>query len=189
VQRWYYVWAWTAVLLPLAVFAAVLLARLRPSRSWRRSLAEVGMVYGTLPWVWMILTPVQVPPGTKMVHWVPLEDLFGLWGSGQFWVQLGGNLGVFFALGAFAPLRFAALARPWRLLALGACGSLALELAQQLLASGRVFSVDDVLLNALGCLLGGLITTGWWLRGRRSGPDPAPRPPAPARGSARRRPR
>ena len=153
---------WTFALLPVAALAVAALARLRPSRSWRLSATEVGLVYLTLPWLWMILTPVKVPVGTVMTHWVPFEDILGLWGTGQFWIQFGGNLGVFFALGALAPMRTAALARPWRLLALGAGCSLIVEVLQRLFVSGRVFSVDDVLLNAVGCLLGGILTYRWW---------------------------
>jgi glycopeptide antibiotics resistance protein len=164
VQRWYYVWAWTGVLLPLAFLAVILLARTRRSRSWRDSVAEVGMVYGTLPWVWMILTPVEIPPDTKIFHLVPLEDVIAFWGTDQALVQIGGNLGVFFALGAFAPIRAAALARPWRLLALGVAASLFVEVLQHFVAHGRVFSVDDILLNGVGCLLGGLVALPWWRR-------------------------
>ncbi|HZM74613.1 MAG TPA: VanZ family protein [Candidatus Limnocylindrales bacterium] len=163
-MQWLHVWLWTLALLPVAVLAVVALARLRPSGSWRLSLAEVGMVYLTLPWLWMILTPVKVPPDTVMTHWVPFEDLKNLFGTDQFWVQFGGNLGVFFALGALAPVRTAALVRPWRLLALGAGCSLVVEVLQRLFVCGRVFSVDDVLLNAVGCLLGGIITYRWWRR-------------------------
>lgn len=122
------------------------------------------MVYLTMPWLWMILTPVRVPPDTIMTHLVPLNDLKNLFGTDQFWFQVGGNLGVFFALGALAPLRTAILASPWRLLALGAGCSLTVEVLQRLFVSGRVFSVDDVLLNALGCLLGGLVTYRGWRR-------------------------
>jgi glycopeptide antibiotics resistance protein len=150
----------------------VVLARLRPSRSWLLTVAEVGMVYLTLPWMWMILTPVKVPADTVMTHWVPFEDIAGLWGTDQFWVQFGGNLGVFFALGALAPVRTAALATPVRLLALGGGCSLVVEMLQRLFVSGRVFSVDDILLNALGCLLGGVVTYRWWRRAPRS-PRPA----------------
>lgn len=150
------------MLLPVAVLAVVVIRSMRPSHSWRRSIAEVGMVFGTLPWVWMILTPVKVPPDTKMVHLIPLSDLIALMAQGQGVIQIGGNLGVLFALGAFAPVRWHALASPWRLLLLGAGGSLVLELSQRALATGRVFSVDDILLNALGCLLGGLLSYRWW---------------------------
>jgi len=167
-MAWLYVWAWTLALLPVALLAVVALTRLRPSRSWVLSATEAGMVYLTLPWVWMILTPVKVPADTVMTHWVPFDDLKILFGTDQFWVQFGGNLGVFFALGALAPLRTAALARPWRLLALGAVCSLIVEVLQRLFVSGRVFSVDDVLLNAVGCLLGGIVTYRWWRRAPRS---------------------
>ncbi|HEX8006264.1 MAG TPA: VanZ family protein [Trebonia sp.] len=152
----------------MAVLAVVALVRLRPSGSLRLSVAEVAMVYGTLPWLWMILTPVKVPPDTVMTHLVPLEDLLGFWGTRQFWIQFGGTLCVFLVLGAFAPVRTAMLGAPWRLLALGAACSLIVEVLQRLFVDGRVFSVDDVLLNAVGCLLGGLVTHRW---GRR-----APRP-------------
>jgi glycopeptide antibiotics resistance protein len=148
----------------VALLAVAVLTRLRPSGSWRLSAAEVGLVYLTLPWLWMILTPVRVPPDTIMTYLVPLDDLKNLFGTNQFWVQLGGNLCVFLALGALAPVRTAALARPWRLLALGAACSLTVEVLQRLFVSGRVFSVDDVLLNAVGCLLGGLLTYRWWRR-------------------------
>jgi len=151
----------------------VLLARLRPSGSWRLSVAEVGMVYLTLPWLWMILTPVKVPADTVMAHWIPLNDLKGLLGTDQFLIQVGGNLGVFFALGALAPVRTEALAGAWRLLALGAGCSVVVEVLQRLFVSGRVFSVDDVLLNAVGCLMGGIVTYRWWRRA------PRPRRPAP----------
>lgn len=151
-----------ALLLPLAVLATVIVRWKRPSRSWRRSVAEVGLVFGTVPWVWMILTPVEVPPGTKMVHLIPLSDIIALIQQGQAVVQIGGNIGVLFALGAFAPIRWPRFAGPLRLLALGAGCSLGLELLQRVLATGRVFSVDDILLNALGCLLGGLVSRRWW---------------------------
>lgn len=166
-QRWAYVWVTAATLLPVAVLATVALRWLRPSRSWRDSIAEVGMIFGTLPWVWMILTPVEVPPETTMVHLVPLTDIVALVRGGQAVTQIGGNLGVLFALGVFAPVRWRALAGFGRLFLLGAACSLGLETLQRVLATGRVFSVDDVLLNALGCVLGGLISRYWWASARR----------------------
>jgi glycopeptide antibiotics resistance protein len=130
------------------------------------------MVAGTLPWVWMILTPVAVPPGTVMTYLVPLSDLQAQLSQPLPFIviQLVGNLLVLAALGAAAPVRFAALAGPLRLLALGAGCSLLLELLQQVLATGRVFSVDDIALNAIGCLLGGLATYRWWARPRVGAP-------------------
>ncbi len=63
---------WTPVIVvsllavPLAILAAVALVRLRvhrgeaPGRARLRSWTEVLMVAGTVPWVWMILTPLAV---------------------------------------------------------------------------------------------------------------------------------
>jgi len=51
----------TVAVLPLAALAVWALARRRSvsgttrSWAWRMSLAEVGIVYGTVPWVWMIM--------------------------------------------------------------------------------------------------------------------------------------
>ncbi len=51
----------TVTVLPLAGLAVWALARRRRATgtpgAWRRSLAEVGIVYGTVPWVWMTMLP------------------------------------------------------------------------------------------------------------------------------------
>jgi glycopeptide antibiotics resistance protein len=123
------------------------------------------MVLGTLPWIWMIFTPMQLPPYVTTVYLVPFRDLWEsvLTGNVTFLlVQVGGNLLVLLALGIFAPIRFAVLASLTRLGLLGSVLSLIIELVQYAFVSGRVFSVDDVLLNAAGCVLGGLLSRPWW---------------------------
>ena len=77
---------WGHVLRPallglLAAGAAIrLLVRVRTLRgvprvrAWRCSVAEVGMVAGTVPWAWMILTPT---PGGRALSLVPFRDLAG----------------------------------------------------------------------------------------------------------------
>lgn len=132
-----------------------------PRVAWWRSAAEVGAVAGTLPWIWMILTPSD---GPRRIHLIPLRDLaVQLTGDpGTAVAQVGGNLLVFAALGFFAPIRVPALASPLRLLALGAAGSIVVEVTQYVLDIGRVSSVDDVLLNALGAMLAGLASRPWW---------------------------
>jgi glycopeptide antibiotics resistance protein len=165
--QWHRVWIYVALLIPLAVAVTAALAKVRPSRSWRRSIAEVGMVFGTLPWAWMILTPMQLPPGSRTRYLIPFSDLRMEWGLGRpGWmvVQVLGNLLVLFALGAFAPVRFPFFASLGRLALLGAAVSLTLELLQHAFVAGRVFSMDDVWLNALGCVLGGLVTRPRWRR-------------------------
>src|SRR5690349_5205255 len=101
----------TVAVLPLAVVTVWILARRRSgSFAWRRSLAEVGIVYGTAPWVWMILTPNGGSNGDRRrVNLVPLHDLVEVVAAGPFTatVQIVGNLLVFAAVGFFAPIRFA----------------------------------------------------------------------------------
>ncbi|MFD7311621.1 VanZ family protein [Promicromonospora sp. NPDC059942] len=100
-----------ALALVVAVLAIRLLVRVRRlrgvphARAWRHSVAEVGMVVGTAPWVWMILTP---RPGERGLSLVPLQDLADQL-SGPVpaaVVQVGGNLLVLAALGFFLPVRF-----------------------------------------------------------------------------------
>ncbi|MCM0678885.1 VanZ family protein [Micromonospora phytophila] len=171
--------------LPLLVLLTAVLARHRrdaatPAESWRRSVAEVGAVAGTLPWVWMVLTPRPAPRGVDLV---PLHDLVDLLtGSPAYAViQVVGNLLVFAAFGFFAPVRLAALAGVGRLFLLGAAGSVLIEAAQYVLDLGRVSSIDDVLLNAAGAALAGLLSRRWWA-GRRPAPARPAAAPATPRG-------
>ncbi|MEU2115498.1 VanZ family protein [Streptomyces sp. NPDC016459] len=169
----------TLVTLPLAVLVARVPARRRraagvPS-AWRLSLAEVGMVHGTVPFLWMTMMPgggAGVAPAR--VSLVPLRDLATMGPLG-----IGGNLLVLAALGFFAPIRFAAVASLPRVLALGAGCSVLVETAQYVLRLDRVSSVDDVLVNATGAALAALASRRWW-RTPAAGPSELPRPvPAP----------
>lgn len=148
--------------LPLAALVVWALAALGTSR--RNALAGVGMVYGTVPMVWLTMMPgpgAGVVPGRLSL--VPLTDLATMGALG-----IGGNLVVFAALGFFAPIRFAAVASVPRLLALGGTGSVLIETAQYALQLDRVSSVDDVLLNAAGAALFGLVSRRWWRTGHGS---------------------
>jgi VanZ like protein len=152
----------TLVGLPLAALVVRALARRRRAAgvtsAWQKSVAEVGIVYGTVPWVWLTLMPgsgAGVVPGR--VSLVPLRDLVVMGPLG-----IAGNLLVFAALGFFAPMRFAALASLPRVLALGAGCSLLVEIAQYVFQLDRVSSVDDVLVNAAGAVLAALASRRWW---------------------------
>ena len=126
--------------------------------AWRRSLAEVGLVYGTVPLVWLTMMPgagAGIVPGR--VSLVPLRDLVTMGPIG-----IVGNLLLFAALGFFAPVRFAALASAPRILALGAGCSALIETAQYVFRLDRVSSVDDVLVNAAGAVLAALASRRWW---------------------------
>lgn len=148
--------------LPLAALVVCALALPRRAvggtSAWRMSLAEVGMVYGTVPMVWLTLQPgpgAGVVPGR--VSWVPLRDLVTMGPLG-----IGGNLLIFAALGFFAPMRLVALASLPRILALGAGCSILVETAQYALRLDRVSSVDDVLVNTVGVGLAALASRRWW---------------------------
>jgi glycopeptide antibiotics resistance protein len=159
VGRWVPVVVVSVAALPVAAVVVGWLTRRRVaggkprSIAIRQSVAEVGMVVGTLPWVWMILTPTSA---AREIHLVPLVDLaHQLNGDvATAIVQVGGNLLVFAAFGVFAPLR-------WRLgpvavLVIAAAGSATLEALQYLLDLGRVSAVDDVMVNAAGAGLAAL---------------------------------
>ncbi|WP_369148829.1 VanZ family protein [Streptomyces sp. R44] len=165
----------TLVALPLAFLVVWGLAyrrRAAGARSaWRMSLAEVGMVHGTLPFLGLTMMPgagAGVVPGR--VSLVPLRDLVTMGTLG-----IIGNLLVFASLGFFAPMRWAALASVPRILALGAGCSLLVETAQYVLRLDRVSSVDDVLVNTTGAVLAALASRRWW-RTPGEAPSDTPRP-------------
>ncbi|MGI5375150.1 VanZ family protein [Streptomyces sp. CA-251387] len=165
----------TLVALPLAALVVWALARRRRAAgvptAWRISLAEVGMVHGTVPFLWLTLMP-GAGAGTvpARVSLVPLRDLATMGALG-----IVGNLLIFAALGFFAPMRFAALASVPRILALGAGCSVLVETAQYVLRLDRVSSVDDVLVNAAGAVLAALASRRWW-RTTAQAPKDRPRP-------------
>ncbi|MFJ9522475.1 VanZ family protein [Kitasatospora sp. NPDC101801] len=172
----------TIAALPVSALVAWALTRRRRAAgaasawAWRRSSAEVGIVHGTVPWVWMIMLPgsgAGVVP--RRVSLVPLRDLSAILAGAPAaaTVQIVGNLLVFAALGFLAPLRFAALASVSRVLALAAGCSVLVETAQYVLWLDRVSSVDDVLLNTAGAGLAALASRRWW-----RGPTAASYPPS-----------
>ena len=166
----------TLVGLPLAALVAWAPARRRQAAgvtsAWPMSVAEVGMIYGTVPFVWLTLMPgsgASIVPGRLGL--VPLRDLSTMGPIG-----IVGNLLVLAALGFFAPMRFAALATAPRVLALAAGCSVLIETAQYVLRLDRVSSVDDVLLNAAGAVAAALGSRRWW----RTQPESPSRRPHPA---------
>ncbi|MFF5479947.1 VanZ family protein [Streptomyces sp. NPDC012935] len=161
----------TLVALPLAMLVAWALTRLRRAAgvtsAWRKSLAEVGMVHGTVPFLWLTMMPGAAPGiAPARVSLVPLRDLVTMGPLG-----IVGNLLVFASLGFFAPMRFAALASVPRILALGAGCSVLVETAQYVLRLDRVSSVDDVLVNAAGAVLAALASRRWWRTSAQTPPD------------------
>lgn len=142
----------TVALLPAAAVAVWFLARRAGGTpaAWRMSLAEVGIVYGTAPWVWMTMAPGATRGHVSLI---PGRDLLTVATAGlpTLTVQVVGNL-----------LVFAALASVTRILAFAAGCSILIETAQYVLRLDRVSSVDDVLLNAAGAGLAALASRRWW---------------------------
>ncbi|MDQ0585594.1 VanZ family protein [Streptomyces rishiriensis] len=170
----------TLVTLPLAALVVWALARARRAAgvasAWRMSLAEVGMVHGTVPFLWLTMMPgagAGVVPAR--VSLIPLRDLVTMGPLG-----IVGNLLVFASLGFFAPMRFTASASLPRILALGAGCSVLVETAQYVLRLDRVSSVDDVLVNAAGAVLAALASRRWWRTPAQASPDRSRPAPAPA---------
>ena len=146
--------------IPVALLAVLLLGLLRKRgrrpAPWRTALADVGLFWGTLPWVWLLL----LPGSSSELSLVPFADIADLLAHRDLG-QIAGNLLVFAALGFFGPLRFAALRSVGRVLLVAGAWSALIEIAQFTVLH-RVSSVDDVLLNALGAALASLLSRRWW---------------------------
>jgi hypothetical protein len=156
------------VAVPFAVLIVFWLAKRRrlagatPAWAFRSAFAEVAMVLGTVPWVWMILTPN--PGHVRGKNLVPFRDLANQFhiGLGFAVVQIGGNLLVFAALGFFLPIRFRV--SPALVLGIGIVCSSTVEILQWVLRLGRFSSVDDVIVNAAGAFLAAWLSKPWWRR-------------------------
>ena len=153
-----------------AVAVAVLLIRWRISRgvpagiASRLSLAEVGMVAGTLPFVVVILTPTRAE--SRIV--TPVDGLHEVFSQGPAYgfVQIVGNLLVFAAFGLLAPVRWRVGALTVLLVAAGAAA--VLEVLQYVLDLGRVTDLGDVILNSAGAGLAALVTSRSRVAGTRA---------------------
>ncbi|MEV6769131.1 VanZ family protein [Nocardia sp. NPDC051030] len=152
-----------ALSVPLVTIGAILLVRHRIRRGRPRSeairwtVAEAGLLLGTLPWIWMILTPTS---GHRRVILVPFQDLYATVSEASFnsLVQIAANTLLFVPLGLLLPLRFSRCAGILRMALIGAAISTCLETAQYVLDLGRFSSIDDVIMNATGAALGASLT-------------------------------
>lgn len=165
---------------PLVVALLVVAVLLRsswlgPSLAARVSVVDAVLLYSAILVAYLVASPQ--PRVRSAVKWVPGTDLLcavqATPGDVWPWLQLLGNLGLLFPLGALLPLRTPWLAS-FRNLALTALAlTCAIEVMQVVAALGRVASADDVVLNTVGALLGGLLSRPRW--GELCGlPRPAP---------------
>jgi glycopeptide antibiotics resistance protein len=131
-------------------------------QAWQRSWAEFGIVFGTLPWTWMGFA--SAGEGVRGVILIPVLDLVQqVRFNGEFaFYEITSNLMFMLPFGALAPLRWPSMASLARVTLVAAAYSGAIEFLQYALGLGRVSSVDDVLVNAVGALLGAGLTMRWW---------------------------
>ena len=97
-------------------------------------------------------------PTGERVQLVPLQEFFGEQPTAVSWLLLG-NILLYLPIGLFVALRMPR----WSVVQItigAATASLLVEIAQFIADDGRVASVDDVLLNTLGALIGALIARG-----------------------------
>ncbi|GIH23694.1 hypothetical protein Aph01nite_20040 [Acrocarpospora phusangensis] len=167
-RMWGHIILFSLLALPVALLTAYLIGRQRASSGirhpFRTPLADALSVTGTLPWLWMILTPGNVREPARSLSLTPFRDLATLAEgfTGTLIAQVGGNLLVFATLGAMLPIRSPALARLSRVAAVAAGSSLIVESLQYALGLHRVSSIDDILLNTTGAVLAAIMTMRWW---------------------------
>lgn len=156
----------------LSAFALLVWIRGRRERRWGRAVADSAAdVLAACALLGIAALTLLTPGSTKDVELVPFRDMTasGLGLTGLF--QNGGNVALFAPLGALLPLALGRrLARWGRVLAVAAAVSVTVEALQLLLTTGHVTSVDDVLLNCSGALLGAGATRPWWRAGPRAAP-------------------
>ncbi|MFD9942010.1 VanZ family protein [Nonomuraea sp. NPDC059023] len=155
----------TFLTVPAAALAIFHLTRGRARRAHpaplRSAVADVGIVIGTAPWIWMILTPSGRRNTVELVPFQVLIDLAaGPWETA--FVQVGGNLLVFAALGGLLPVRSARFTSLARIALIAALASMTVESLQYGLRLGRDSATDDVLVNTAGAVLAAVITRRWW---------------------------
>jgi hypothetical protein len=163
-RQWGMPVAFGILAVPFAVLVVWGLAKYRQRsgypRPWamRSAFADVFMVVGTAPWVWLLLSPGH-SPGVNLILFHDLHSQLQR-GFSYAFLQIGGNLLVFAAIGFCLPIRFRVGAEVSLLV--GTLASVAVEVTQYKLNIGRYASIDDVLVNATGAYLAGWIARPWW---------------------------
>ncbi len=111
------------------------------------ALIQITVLRGGVDWARVLCASRQ------SAQWTPLKTTLAAYASGAwpFLYHVGGNLAWFAPLGLMLRRKAA-----WRALLAGAILSLSIEALQWLFMTG-VADVDDVIINALGALLGRLL--------------------------------
>ncbi|MGP4020123.1 VanZ family protein [Saccharopolyspora sp. 5N708] len=151
------------ILLPIALLVAVGSAVLRnysaPRFAPREPLIDAALVYSTLCVGYLVFTPQQ--PSAERIRPDLGKDvsiaLAAHPGDSQPWVQLAGNLVLLLPLGMLIPQRVRWFDSIGKIAFGGLVVAAAIELIQFLAITGRVASTDDVVCNAIGATVGGLV--------------------------------
>jgi len=143
-----------------AIVTLVPSSRRRRPYLWMRLARNVGMALCAALLAGITLAPGGLAGlGVRATELVPFRGVMALVTNSVSWqvpfVQIFGNVAMFVPLGALV-----ALDSRWTLLRvaiLGASLAAVLEIGQYVLDNGRVTSVDDVMLAALGMWVGALL--------------------------------
>ncbi|MFD6951371.1 hypothetical protein A6A08_23165 [Nocardiopsis sp. TSRI0078] len=147
------------------VTAVVAWVRVRRGRPCKRAALESVLDVLSLATLFPILVLTLFNPGSSGgISLVPFSDMSdsGL-GSMTGLYQNGGNIALFVPLGAVLPLAWRRrLAGFARVAVVAAAVSAGVEALQYVLGTRHITSVDDVLLNSAGALIGAALTWPWW---------------------------
>lgn len=136
-----------------------------PTRSAEQVAARVVFqlcfVAYVLTLAWLTLRPRPAPERIP-VDWSPLDNIVDVLRHGRSVSyedagQLLGNIALFVPLGWLVPMLWRGLRSFWKVLAVAAATSIAIEGAQLLIISGRQSSLDDVILNTFGAFVGAVM--------------------------------
>ncbi|MFE4262074.1 VanZ family protein [Streptomyces sp. NPDC056883] len=170
--------------------------RRRPAHPFVRALAMVAAFVGTVLFS-VVLARLTLEPSAASVDLVhsnvrpghSISAYLDGASTAQAVRQLGGNLLLGLPFGVLLPVLMPPARGLLRVAAVTVCLMTLVELIQGALVTGRVFDIDDVILNTTGALLGYLLIgrrlgravhprrRHWWHRRSRQGmPTPAPSP-------------
>jgi glycopeptide antibiotics resistance protein len=125
-----------------------------------RRLLLVGLLVYIALLGWVTLRPSDNP---SVTNWVPLLDIVRTLRrsvDARSLSELLGNVVLFVPLGWFLPMLWRCLRSYAKVFAVAAACSATIELVQLVFVPGRSTSVDDVILNSIGGLIGAAMFFG-----------------------------
>lgn len=130
-------------------------ARMRPfvrhAVLWTAVCCGLSLLYLTILWYWPDIT---FHPGYHLLNLRPfvwVKETYVM-GARRMAKQLALNIGMFVPVGLLLPMAFPGLRRFWKTALTALCITLAIETLQYFI--GRSADVDDVIMNAIGGMLG-----------------------------------